>query len=78
MDPGVRCSYGLENVFAHEAGVVEQLEYVDDGSFVVDFASNDLEIDFFGEDGEHIVEEFGPSFFEHFFRDDSGLFIRLR
>ena len=42
MDPGVRSSYGLENVFTHEAGVVEQLEDVDDGSLVVDFASNDL------------------------------------
>ena len=42
MDPGVRCSYGLENVFAYESGVVEQLEDVDDGSLVVDFASNDL------------------------------------
>ena len=73
VDPGVRGSDGLEDVFVEVAGVVEDLEHRGD-ALVAEFIRFKIVIDGgFGEDGENVVEQFGAPFPEHLLGDDSEL-----
>ena len=75
VDPGVRGSNGLEDIFVEVAGVVEDFKHGGD-ALVTELVRFKIVIDCgFGEDGKDIVEEFGTAFLEHLLSDDSKLHV---
>ena len=74
MNPGVRSSDWLKNVFAHEPGIVPVFEHAHH-HLESELLSFEAFVDGSGQDSKDIHEDFRPSFFEHFSSDGSELCV---